>query len=381
MRKYIFSIYYIHIGNEKTQINGRIGEMALRNSIVNDVKTLRGSETFKISVDALRFFEHNQREDFGLNPEKQSQIVQIIFDKYTVGFTTEEKNLIKENLIDPELESEVRNSSYFDSMSWLVNNIIEFGQNDPIRGYWNNDTSEFVVTDGNRRTMALIIANKVLDANIVYALVLQENMKPTDNDHLQSYLERQLISNQGSKKMSPWEQAKIVKLLQEQNVSDDKLVSLLGSKAILADRRKLLALPEELLQEVKNGSVTPTVAVEIYKEEVIKESVPVEVVVDSIKEATDQVKKDKAAGKTTAKKTSKSAIKSTLRQKKNSVPTEQLTRKPKETNAELIKEINRVLGNIMSSVNNGDLFQVTNENLEVIKDSLSQIMSTINKSQ
>ncbi len=355
--------------------------MALRNSIVNDVKTIRGSETFKISVDALRFFEHNQREDFGLNPEKQSQIVQIIFDKYTVGFTTEEKNLIKENLIDPELESEVRNSSYFDSMSWLVNNIIEFGQNDPIRGYWNNDTSEFIVTDGNRRTMALIIANKVLDANIVYALVLQENMKPTDNNHLQSYLERQLISNQGSKKMSPWEQAKIVKLLQKQNVSDDKLVSLLGSKAILADRRKLLALPEELLQEVKNGSVTPTVAVEIYKEEVIKESVPVEVVVDSIKEATDQVKKDKAAGKTTAKKTSKSAIKSTLRQKKNSTPTEQLTRKPKETNAEIIKEINRVLGNIMSSVNNGDLFQVTNENLEVIKDSLSQIMSTINKSQ
>lgn len=357
----------------------------MRSAIVDGIKNNRKSETFDISVKALRLFEENQRFDYGFNPAFQNQIMEIIREKYITGdFTQEEIDLIKENLIDPSLVEDHKNTDYFGSMHWLVNSLRNSGQADPIRGYWDSVNNTFTVTDGNRRTVALIVANYVFNAGIVYATVLHEPVKPGTSGFLSNYLARQMTSNQGTKPLTPLEQAYVIKRLRELGTaSEEDLIALVGSKARLIQRIALLDLPEEMTVLVKEGSVTPTVAIQLQKE-AEKEETPIEEVIEAVKDASIEVQEARKNGKSKATKASKTQIQSALRQRKNKTSTASVAKLPdsievKASNGKTIESIKSQLGNVNSMVTQNMLDAVHSSDLITIQKKLQEVFDLINK--
>lgn len=276
------------------------------------VKVERGSEVFKIPVETLRLFDSNQRLLYGFASDKEDEIMQIIRENYITGsFTQEQKDLILNNLID---FSALDNPQLFmDSMQWLINSICTEGLIDPIRGYWDANTNEFTATDGNRRTVALIIANQLLGKGIKLVKVLSEEEKPTSATAQTSYLRRQLISNNGGRAYNKVELARTLKQLEKLGqVTQDELITLAGSKQILDLCFKLLETSVTVQEAVAKGDIAPTTAVQVV-EEAIQNGLTHDEVSEAVQEAVEEVKEARSQKRTNAKKASKANIQSKVK--------------------------------------------------------------------
>lgn len=221
-------------------------------------------------ISLLRLNPENDRKDFG---DFSLELAQLVCDpKHEL--TEDEKNEIKRVL-------ELAHADDDKSMRWLVNSIIRFGIQEPLRGYWDGDEEIFTVTAGNRRTTGANIAKKVFGADVQEAPVdLEKSKNPLD------FVYRQWVENSGRKDFSEMEKATNIQRMLDLGARPDDLPAVLGvSGRRVNELLNLLVLLPEAQEIVKNGEVAPTVAIEIAKEAQAESSNPVK----ASKAATERV--------------------------------------------------------------------------------------------
>jgi hypothetical protein len=219
------------------------------------------------AVHLLRLNPENDRREFGDFPLEWA--VKICDPDYT---PSEED---KQEIIRMLDEANPNDPLYNKTMKWMVDSVMRFGVQEPLRGYWDKDTQTFVVTAGNRRTVASNIVVKVFGSDLKEVRTDLEKKEGKSDNPLDLKF-RQWIENHGRLDYSRMEEALTIRGMLDLGARLEDLPAVLGvGSEWLSETLNLPTLLPEAQELVKNGEVAPTTAIDIIKEARLESSNPV----------------------------------------------------------------------------------------------------------
>lgn len=179
----------------------------------------------------------------------------LVPDKKTEYFKVDSRRLV--------VEEGYNERENFGDIDQLVRSIRAGGIKTPLRVYKRGE--EYVVRTGHRRTMALRILEKEMVPIMVPIFLVPKGYNP-------EIAVLDLIVENDSLRLSPWEQAKVLRRLRNFGWEEDRMVE--ESGLTLNWVRRLLSLvdaPQKLIDLVQQGRVKGTFAIDMIAEGRVEE--------------------------------------------------------------------------------------------------------------
>lgn len=164
-------------------------------------------------------------------------------------------------------------------------------KNIPLTAY--REGEDFFVEDGHCRREGALLAIEKYGAPADLTLPVQLSEKDaTDEDRILS----QIVRNSG-KPLTALEMATVYKKLSEAGMSNGDIAKRAGvSRVYVGQLLELIAMPEKVLEPIRKGSVSPTLAIQIMKDNEGDAKATAKAIKDAISVAT-KAGKDKATAK------------------------------------------------------------------------------------